>query len=493
MLVCCRVYYACYVIQHEHKSIDYHSDKQLSIRWPDNIDGSLISVNASVAARPTHHSSTIRPVLKFTSLLQQSLYECSINMGISRAALAKNWDTFSEVSRRAGVFLDAVAPLLPRNFSTQFKNPCWEAEKQNMTSNYWEEVALEKFSPFAKLPPGKGFRYSQYLMKPAKEFTKNRQVLCLPYFFLAGFPKSGTTTVHDVLSLHPNIIAPKTKEPHWWTRALDLRHSRKFSTEYVPISLIWYTISFKALATEVQDPEHEELITYDGSQSTLWDSNFYVNEQDYCAMPAVMCHILPDAKFVVVLRNPVTRLYSHFAYSCLLRHGRTVQQWPQRMRQGMAKLFHSKVEEDIDLFNNCVKNASVLECSSIRTANTEGPKEDLEGALNCTVIWHRLTIGMYVVHIKKWLQFYPIKNFLFIKMEDFFDHSRDILSNITNFLGINRGYRGIAEILRQHKNSHPLNIQPMDFNTSQLLQNFYRPYNEELAKLLNDKRFLWED
>ena len=415
-------------------------------------------------------------------------------MGISEATMERSWDRVAEVSRRARLFLDQISPYIPQNFSTQFRNPCWEAENPNITSNAWENAILEKFIPeFAKPQPGKGLQYSRYLMKPAIQATKNRRILCLPYFFLAGFPKSGTTTVHDLLTLHPNIVSPRAKEPHWWTRALGMGRSSKINTEYIPISLMAYILFFKSIATEMEDPQFEELITYDGSQSTLWDSNFYVGSQDYCAMPAVMRQVLPEAKFVVVMRDPVTRLYSHFTYSCQLRHGNAVHEWPQKIRQGVADLFHREVVRDIEQFNNCVKNASVFECSSVRTANTDGPKGDLKGARSCSVIWHRLTLGMYVVHIKKWLQFYPRKNFLFLRMEDFFEHSREVLSNLTEFLGIAPGYRAMSEMLREPKNSRPSAIQPMLAATSKLLQQFYHQYNAELALLLQDRRYLWED
>ena len=52
------------------------------------------------------------------------------------------------------------------------------------------------------------------------------------------------------------------------------------------------------------------VITYDGSQSTLWDSNFFYKGQEYCVMPAVISRVLPNAKFIIVMRNPVTSLYS---------------------------------------------------------------------------------------------------------------------------------------------------------------------------------------
>ena len=39
---------------------------------------------------------------------------------------------------------------------------------------------------------------------------------CLPYFFVAGFTKCGTTDFHARLSQHALVTSGWTKEPHWW-------------------------------------------------------------------------------------------------------------------------------------------------------------------------------------------------------------------------------------------------------------------------------------
>ena len=415
-------------------------------------------------------------------------------MGMSAANLRRMWKSFEEVNRRAQIFLEEISPFLPRNFSTQFRNPCWVAEDLKVSSKAWEE-ALGKFKLLSVPKVGKGHFYSQYLMKPGKSKSSgSQQILCLPYFFLAGFPKSATTTIHEVLSRHPSIVGPRDKEPHWWTRSLALRRRKTFNPEYIPVSFMSYLVFFRDIAREMEEPQFDDdLITYDGSQSTIWDSNFYVDGQDFCAMPAVVSKILPSAKFILVMRNPVTRLYSHFVYSCKLRHGNVVHEWPEDIRQGMAALFHSKVEQEIEQFNSCLKNASVFECSSIRTSRTDGPEGDREGARNCSVIWHRLSLGMYVVHVKKWLQFYPMKNFLFLRTEDLSERSEQVLANITDFLGVRRSYRAMSELLGEYKNSHPSQVQPMSLKTAALLQEFYHPYNQELSTLLKDSRFLWKD
>ena len=49
-------------------------------------------------------------------------------------------------------------------------------------------------------------------------FNGSERLLCLPYFYLAGFPKCGTTDLYLHMTQHHHIIPTVVKEPHWWTR-----------------------------------------------------------------------------------------------------------------------------------------------------------------------------------------------------------------------------------------------------------------------------------
>jgi len=41
---------------------------------------------------------------------------------------------------------------------------------------------------------------------------------CLPYFYLAGVTKSGTTDFINMLLRHPQLHGPLVKEPMYWNR-----------------------------------------------------------------------------------------------------------------------------------------------------------------------------------------------------------------------------------------------------------------------------------
>ena len=432
------------------------------------------ATDLQVASHATPHAPPLSAVL-----LQTALHRCSRAMGLTDISILKNNDSFMKVVNKAETFLKVIETLLPRNFSAQYKNPCWEAEQPSFSPLAWKEMLMDRYYKDA-LQKVKESEYVHLLTKPVNKHAKKKKfLLCLPYFFLAGFPKSATTTIHHALIKHWQIEAPSYKEPHWWTRKLDLKHYKKFSSEYISMSFIVYTLFFKGISLKIRngyDSWPNRLITFDGSQSTLWDSNFFVNEQDYCAMPAVINRVLSNAKFIVVMRNPATRLYSHFFFTYQPKYGIFGKQWLSAIRKGGAELFHRQVAKDIDVFNECINYTSVFECSSRRTGNRFS---------------YRLTIGLYVVHIKKWLQFYPIRNFFFIRMEDISKDPYATMASITDFLEIETVPKDIAEGLLKRENT--LSKENQSLGSLELLENFYRPYNEELAKLLNDDRFLWQD
>ena len=47
---------------------------------------------------------------------------------------------------------------------------------------------------------------------------ENWRMRCLPYFYIVGQPKCGTTDLFFKISLHPDILMGPIKEPQFWTR-----------------------------------------------------------------------------------------------------------------------------------------------------------------------------------------------------------------------------------------------------------------------------------
>lgn len=107
--------------------------------------------------------------------------------------------------------------VIPRKFLPGIKNPCWyEDYTGNITSDPYRTNLYARYS--------KRFRtVFQHLRNTFREHLFHRdgklyRMRCLPYFYIIGQPKCGTTDLYDRLRLHPDIKFTIFKEPHWWTR-----------------------------------------------------------------------------------------------------------------------------------------------------------------------------------------------------------------------------------------------------------------------------------
>lgn len=106
----------------------------------------------------------------------------------------------------------------------------------------------------------------------------------LPTFVIAGAQKSGTSSLTATLRRHPQIHMSRPKELHFFDRQRDL-------------GLEWYAQQFNPGPGEVQYGEATPTYMYDDDARTA------------------MCESLPEARFVVILRDPAKRAYSHFWHS----------------------------------------------------------------------------------------------------------------------------------------------------------------------------------
>ena len=405
--------------------------------------------------------------MKKKQSLVEDMMRCSLAMGMSRKELRRNMANLTTVATKVQVFLTVLQSIIPTNFSQDMKNPCWYSDL-TLSTNLRRALLFD-------LREAKKFAEGLFQMS-----GESRELYCLPYFFIAGFPKSGTTTLHEALREHPQIVAPTTKEPQWWTRV----PLEDMNTEYLKLTVMKYLLYFIEAAKRISQNPKEGTITYDGSQSTLWDSNFYLENEDYCAMPAIVSRILPNAKFIVLMRNPVTREYSDFFYSC----GPDLKTWPKQIVEDPAGQFLKEFETNRAAFTNCLKiaNNSMHEC--IR---------QMRSITNACGRSRRFPIGLYHIHLHKWMQFYPKENFLILRTENMSQQPSIMMNRITDFLGVDPVSKDQAqEWLRQKANaqtvySTDLKKYKMKPETKQLLEEFYRPFNEKLVELTGSKCFLW--
>ena len=383
-------------------------------------------------------------------------------------------------------FLQAIWSIVPQpsKFLASYKNPCWysniDLPKVSSTLNR----ALGRNKSPVHMPRSQQTHLSTEVFEKHQN-QDNNTLLCLPHFFIPGFFKAGTTTLHHALVRHPQIASPKQKEPHWWAR--QPMGSKTFHEGSMKVSIAKYLTYFLGASKRIAS--HPKHLTFDGSVDNLYSSPYYLHFQDYCILPALLSRVLPDAKVLILMRNPVDRTYSNYLYACTLKYGKNTANWPSKMKQPAAT-FHEQVVLTIHNFRACLKSLSLIECVNVNRFNGKGTI--------CGEVGFRLTVSLYYIHIAKWMQFYSREQFLFLKTEEMSSDSYNFLVRITQFLSLTPPTKQQAQSwLKLKANTQAFATNSPDFQmkreTRKVLEEFFRPYNLMVAELVGDNRFLWMD
>lgn len=116
----------------------------------------------------------------------------------------------------------------------------------------------------------------------------------LPTFFIIGAAKAGTTSLHYYLDQHPQIQMSATKEPHFFAGP---ENGLPFPPERID-SLDEYERLF--------DPAFE--VRGEASPS-------YTNAPRRRGVPERIKELVPEAKFVYLVRDPIERTVSHYRHA----------------------------------------------------------------------------------------------------------------------------------------------------------------------------------
>ena len=192
--------------------------------------------------------------------------------------------------------------------------------------------------------------------------------------FCIGCPKSGTTTLFKILCQHSQIHTPKFKEPFF------------FNNSNYQNSIDWYA------KTYYDDIKNEKWVL-DFTPSYLYSDEALFRINEYSKGK--------DLKFIVMLRNPVERAYSHYLHT---------------LRDGL---------EDLD-FNDAIQ------AESERLLNYEN---NLLSQLKYSYVYQSL----YHKHLSKYFESFGRNNFFVINYDSqLLDKSefKLMISDLQNFLEI---------------------------------------------------------
>jgi hypothetical protein len=169
----------------------------------------------------------------------------------------------------------------------------------------------------------------------------------MPDFFIVGAARSGTTSLNRYLSQHPEIFITSRKDAHF------------FATEHFPCNGPGDEVMNRKVLRD--KAEYDQLFAGVGGEKAIGESSAF-----YLCLPGTaerIAQAAPDAKIIVLLREPADRAYS--AYMLLVRDGRETLSFEEglsreaeRRQQGFEPmwwykelgLYYSQVKRYLEVF-----------------------------------------------------------------------------------------------------------------------------------------------
>jgi hypothetical protein len=206
----------------------------------------------------------------------------------------------------------------------------------------------------------------------------------LPNFLIIGAAKSGTTSLYHYLGQHPDIFMSPIKEPKFFAHDGEQLHF------HGPRDM-------EAIHDVVTDWEMYKTL-FDGAKS---EKAIGEASAEYLYSPQAserIHHYIPDAKLIVILRNPVERAYSNFLF--MRRNGREM----------------------------CSTFERGLACEDERIRN------------GWEFIWYYKHIGKYAEQLKRYYTLFPHEHVHVILFDDLQKTPQKVVQNCFHFLGVDERF-----------------------------------------------------
>ena len=203
-------------------------------------------------------------------------------------------------------------------------------------------------------------------------------------FFIVGAPKSGTTSLYHYLSEHPQVEMSSQKEPDYFSDKA-INEQGMYYTKNRVNSLAKYESLFV---------QKESVVYGEASVSYLFYENVAEDIKKYN----------PNAKIIIMLRDPIERAFSHYLMD---------------YRLGLIS----------DSFENVLAKISKHK--------------------NAHLFYQQyIEVSKYAKQIQRYLDFFKKENILFIDYEDFKKNVSKTVDQVYNFLNISTEF--VADINTKH-------------------------------------------
>jgi hypothetical protein len=263
----------------------------------------------------------------------------------------------------------------------------------------------------------------------------------LPDFYIIGFAKCGTTSLYEYLVQHPTICPPIGKEI-------------AFFDEYYNRGTNWYKACFPL--------KFNKFITIKIHNKQFLTGEATPRYIDNPHAPFRIKKLTPNAKFIVLLRNPIDRAFSSYMMNV-----------------------NSALEYEREKLT--FEKALALENERIK-GEYEKMQQDISYFSWTYYLYAYLNQGIYVDKIQKWKEIFPKNPLLIIQSEKLFRDPQETYNRILKFLGASE-YE-LSEF-KKFKIGH-YKENKIESNIRLHLSEYFKPHNERLYKLLGE-RFDWDE
>ncbi|XP_060591157.1 carbohydrate sulfotransferase 15-like [Ruditapes philippinarum] len=347
--------------------------------------------------------------------------------------------------------------MKPIRFLPNFKNPCWKAKD-------------------GLLNDGK--------------------VHCLPFFYLLGVKKSATTDLFSRISKHPDICRPSfSKECQWISsrrfgapnhvpkmRAIE-NHITKRGIETTSVEFYVSMFDSAAACIANENTTMHRKITVDASTMTYFmhacwehlEDNKYLDEPRYTNFHFIK-QLIPNAKFIIIFRDPVERLYSDFIHASRGKY-----------KSNSPDIFHNQVKIVVNAYQDCLQRYTKRRCVYNNTVSQQLLSRHLEVAVG-------FTAGFHAIYMRDMIDVFGLSQIKPILMTEYVTNMEQMINSVFNFLEL-------SEVddtkMKSMLNSRIENLSilkhawQMKNETATLLYSFYKPFNKDMAELMEDSRYLF--
>lgn len=284
-----------------------------------------------------------------------------------------------------------------------------------------------------------------------------------PHFLIIGTQKGGTSSLYQNLIRHPEVVGALGKELHFF----DANFSRgeAWYRAHFPLRL-----NLKALSALGRG---QRVVTGEASPEYLYFP--YVAER--------VAGMSRNAKFIVMLRDPVSRAYSGFHMEArrgrvsetaaveLSREARFLEAHPVD-RVSFERYFYDWAQRWSGVFRT-ILNEYPRDLSEAKSSMaTELPPY---GSMGC------LLRSLYYFQMQAWFERFPREQFLVIDSRDYFAAPLETIEKVVApFLGLS-GWKPDRYVESTNEGRSYPKIDPA---LRHELAAFFKPYNEKLYGLL---------